>query len=524
MNRVLDLSFKPYPAHVGDSNGNIRPVFGFQPGAPIVIEPIGEQRTLTDVLSYYRLSTSMSGVQPGELFHKGLLTTKPYTTYATYYNPDEVDPWAGQYLADLPATELAGEVTIVDLEHVEPKDVIERRALADAIGDAPTRIVFLRTGYSKRRPKAPDIRYQSDSPVLSLDAARWLGESGVRVLGGDVRTFDPRYAGRGTDDVYGTLNRAGIIVVEDLANLDHVQARHGFVFVGVPLALRFARGGPARVFAVDLDDPSDFVDCTHPLDFYPKPNDDELPFIPPSSTIPLDDIGDYPNPWPGRIEPRDDQQKTQRTARLIPFRLRGPGTSVIGDEMYIEYGHSVSTHIEGAFFDPWGRHGVPEEILRRYVRMPADRLIGEGCILDLSELVGGNQQIDYTHLKRADPGLKEGDICVLRADMTEWEFYGPVSKTPGLSPDAAKWLVEKKIRALVLDFVVEKSDPVSTNPAVKYTPNKIHYFLHKNDIPVVEWAANLKTIRKDRFVIAMCALQASHHGGFPVHIFAVERW
>jgi kynurenine formamidase len=239
----------------------------------------------------------------------------------------------------------------------------------------------------------------------------------------------------------------------------------------------------------------------------------------------LDDLGDYPNPWPGRIEPREDQGKTQRATRLFPFRLIDPTGRAFGNDMYLEYGHGTGTHIEGAFFDPWGRHGVPDEILRRYVRMPADRLVGEACLLDLSESIGPLQQIDYMHLRNVDPGLKSGDICVLRADITDWYFYGAApGKTPGLSPDAARWLVDKGIRALVLDFAVEKSDPVSANPAIKYTPNKIHYFLHKNDIPIVEWAVNMKNLRKNRFMMAMCALQASHQGGFPAQIFAVEKW
>ncbi len=527
MYRGVDLTFKPYPAPVGNGEGVIRPVMGYRPGPPILHEPLNEERTLADVLSYYRVSTSMSGIQPGEIFSKGLLTTKPYTTYATFENQNEGELWGAQYLAELSPEDLTGAFTLVDMTGVAAGEVISAQRLKAAVGSpVPTRILFLRTDYSKRRPQRPTAEYFTQSPTLAPEAAQWLTTLGIRVLGTDLRTVDPRYAGRADDDVYGILNHSGIVVIDDLCNLDAIQPEHDLAIVGIPLPIRWVLGGPARVFAVNMNEPTDFIDCSHSLDTYPQlETDDSHPFVLPESNIALNDIGDYPNPWPGRIEPREDQGMTQKAARLTPFRFLDPSGKPFGREMYIEYGHGTGTHIECAFFDPWGRHGVPDEVMRRYVRIPKDRLVSEACLLDLSEEVGPLQQIDYTHLRRVDPGLKRGDICVLRADITDWYFYGSApGKTPGLSPDAAKWLVDKGIRALVLDFAAEKSDPMPSTPVIKYTPNKIHYFLHKNDIPIVEWTVNMKNIRKDRFTMAICAMPASHQGGFPSQVFAIEKW
>jgi kynurenine formamidase len=327
-------------------------------------------------------------------------------------------------------------------------------------------------------------------------------------------------------DVYSLLNRAGVVAVDDLCNLDQIRPEHNFVFIGFPLSIRWVVGGPARVFAVNMNEPTDFIDCSHPLDTFPQlPPEHGYPFMPPETKVALNDIGDYPNPWPGRIDPREDQGMTMRATRLSPFRFLDGAGREFGNDMYIEYGHGTGTHIEAAFFDPWGRHAVPDEILRRYVRIPKDRLVAQACLLDLSEEIGPLQQIDYTHLRRTDPGLKPGDICVMRVDITDWYFYGAApGKTPGLSPDAAKWLVDKGIRALVVDFAVEKSDPMPSSNLIKYTPNKIHYFLHKNNIPVIEWAVNLKNLRRDRFTLAVCSMPASHQGGFPAHVFAIEKW
>ncbi|NPV54898.1 MAG: hypothetical protein HPY71_15515 [Firmicutes bacterium] len=528
MYRIIDLTFRPYPAPLGNGDALMRPAYGYIPGAPILYEPISEHRTIADILGYYDTTHVMSGVQPGEIFTKGTLTTKPYATYVTYYNPEQKDPWEPKYISDIPATDLVGEYTLLDLrEKVKPTGEITARLLKESSnGGIKTRILIIRTDYSKRRPPRPNPKYFQESPVLSMEAAEWLVSQGIRILASDVRTLDPRYASRSTEDIYGYLNRNGILVVEDLANLDVVEEHHDLFFVGFPLPIKTAIGGPARVFAVNMKNPTDFVDCSHTLDVYPDPIPDyDLPFIPPKTTRKLNEIGDYPNPLPGRIEPREQQGTTSKTARLTPFRMIDTAGNIIGDDMYIEYGHGTGTHIEAAFFDPWGRHAVPEEILRRYVRIPADRLVGEACLLDLSGSVGPLQQIDSMHLREADPGLRQGDIAVIRVDITDWYFYGSnPGMTPGLSPDAAMYLVEKGIRCLVLDFAVERTDPIPSSPIIKYTPNKIHYFLHKNDVPIVEWAVNLKLLRKTRFVLAIMALPASHQGGFPAHVIAVEKW
>ena len=105
---------------------------------------------------------------------------------------------------------------------------------------------------------------------------------------------------------------------------------------------------------------------------------------------------------------------TQKTARLTPFKVLGGEGEAICDDMYIEYGHATGTHIEAAYYDPWGRHAVPEEIMKRYVRIPKDRLVAEACFLDLSTVVGPLQQIDSMHLRDADPGLKEPEDAKMR--------------------------------------------------------------------------------------------------------------
>ncbi|QQO10688.1 cyclase family protein [Breznakiella homolactica] len=528
MKRIIDLSMRPLPAPVGNGEALVRPSLSVVPQPELLREPVSKERSMSEILSYYEFNHVMSGVQAGEIFTKGILTTKPYTTCATYYNGKFTENRRPQYLADLTSDHLVGHYTLIDLsDSVQPKTVITADMLKAVMPKKKAeRILVIRTGYSKNRPAEPSEKYLTDSPVLSADAAELIAASGVYSVAIDIRCMDGRYTGASGDNIHGILNSNGILVVEDLTNLQDIKPSHDWIFIGIPLPIRGVSGGAARVFAVNMKKPTDFVDCSHELESYPdNPYDYDLPFEPPVTKRRLDEFGDYPNVLPGRIEPREIQGITQKTARLTPFSIVNDKQETIANEMYMEYGHGTGTHIEAAFYDPWGRHCVPEEVLKRYVRIPRDRLVANACLLDLSTVVGPNQMIDSTHLRDADPGLKKGDIAVIRADYCDWFFYGTVSASgPGLSPDAGMYLLEKGIRALVCDFAVEKSDPVSSNPAIKYTPNKVHYLLHKNDIPVVEWVCNLKLIKKKQFTMAICCLPASHQGGFPAHVFAVEDW
>lgn len=524
---------KPYSCPEGYSLAAVQPVVGFEdPETPILTEPLSRSRNLATLLSYNRRRLSMLGVQPGETFNYGTITTKPHGTHLTFDNRKRAGAAEYRCASDLPADRLVGKLAVIDLSaSVGPRQEIGVDHLApheEAIRAA--KVVFLRTDYSRRhRRQEPTLEYYLDSPTLQPAAATWLAERGVGVVGADVRTLDPRYAGRpAAESVHELLNAAGIVVVEDLANLDQLTSQHDYAIIGLPLGIRGVTGGPARVFAINRQDPTTFVDCTHELEYYPDRVTDEIPFVPPETTLEsLQDIGDYPNPIPGRIDPRELQEQVARQTRLTPFNIYHPELGVIGQEMYIQYGHSTTTHIEAAFFDPWGRHYVPDEIMRRYVRMPAEKLIGPAVLVDLGDMVGPGQQIDAGHLKAADPGVQEGDIVFIRTDITDWYYYGSdvnIGITPGLSPDAAHWLVDKGIRSLVLDSPsVERSDPISAS-GVRHTSNKIHYLLHRNDIPLVEWGVRFHHLRKDRFIAAIMALPVSHQGCFPAHLIAIEEW
>lgn len=83
--------------------------------------------------------------------------------------------------------------------------------------------------------------------------------------------------------------------------------------------------------------------------------------------------------------------------------------------------------------------------------LPLDRLFGNGVVLSVPR-----KRFDVVtarDLASADPGVGQGDVVVI---VTGWhrkysdslEYYG---ESPGLSADAARWLVEKECRMVAVD-------------------------------------------------------------------------
>src|SRR4030042_1997529 len=101
MDRIIDLSMKAYATPEGYAAAAVNPKIGFEvPETPILTEPIGKTRNLASILAYNRWRLSMMGVQPGETFNYGVITTKPHGTYLTFFNPEANGRFAWKYASD----------------------------------------------------------------------------------------------------------------------------------------------------------------------------------------------------------------------------------------------------------------------------------------------------------------------------------------------------------------------------------------------------------------------------------------
>jgi len=136
-----------------------------------------------------------------------------------------------------PLERLAGSAAVVDVPcgRIEPADLApasERVRSAD--------FLFLRSGWSGPLDPAALNR-----PWLTAEAAQWIVDSGVRVLGIDCFDFDvgPEYLG------HKTLLEADVLIVEGLANLQALGEIEPLVLVA-PLPLVGTPAAPCRVFAI----------------------------------------------------------------------------------------------------------------------------------------------------------------------------------------------------------------------------------------------------------------------------------
>jgi arylformamidase len=147
-----------------------------------------------------------------------------------------------------------GVVTSADLERCEPRLQGER-------------MILLHTGYG--RHFETDYHTYYEQPYLSLEAADWLIEHKVELVGIDGHTVDKPYSIRSTafvpnvpverrsispagpesESVHERLMKKNILIVEHMANLDKVMGKR-FTLCTLPLKLRGGDGSPARCIAI----------------------------------------------------------------------------------------------------------------------------------------------------------------------------------------------------------------------------------------------------------------------------------
>jgi len=129
------------------------------------------------------------------------------------------------------------QITVADFEAARPRV---------RPGDA----VLLHAGWAERWG-TPDY---ARNPSLTVEAAQWLVDAGVRMLAVDFATPDLAHEARevGFDwPVHQILLGQGVLICEHLAAVAHLDGRRvETIFAGLPI--RSADGAPARVLARPL--------------------------------------------------------------------------------------------------------------------------------------------------------------------------------------------------------------------------------------------------------------------------------
>lgn len=138
---------------------------------------------------------------------------------------------------------LIGECQVVDLTGIQGREitVLDIKSVGMKEGD---RILFKTTNSSLLQ----NSEFTSDYVSLSAEAAQYLIENGVRLVGTDYLGIEKR----GAEDhpTHKTLLSAGVVIVEGLNLLSTEEGRYELICA--PLLIPGADGAPARVFLRDL--------------------------------------------------------------------------------------------------------------------------------------------------------------------------------------------------------------------------------------------------------------------------------
>lgn len=165
-------------------------------------------------------------------------------------------------------------------------------------------------------------------------------------------------------------------------------------------------------------------------------------------------------------------------------------------------------------------------------QIPLDRLIGPAVVVDVSAAVtrtGADYLVaarDFTHWEAAHGAIPQGAIVLVRtgwgARWPDRARYLGTTKTgqeavaelhfPGIAPEAARWLVGRKVRAVGID-----------TPSLDYGQSQTfgtHVLLLGENIPGLENLANLERLpAAGAFVIALPMKIGGGSGG-PLRIVA----
>jgi kynurenine formamidase len=164
----------------------------------------------------------------------------------SHFDPDAPDATIGR----MPLELFYGPAICLDVKGHAPRTDITGDDLDRALERSgqelrPGDILLLHTGTWNRYAGSPE--YLTEQPGLDDSGAQWIVDQQVKTFGVDCST--PDNPASKTYPVHLMGRRTHITHYENLANLDQVVNTR-FVFVGFPLKLRDAHGGPTRAVAL----------------------------------------------------------------------------------------------------------------------------------------------------------------------------------------------------------------------------------------------------------------------------------
>lgn len=190
--------------------------------------------------------------------------------------------------------------------------------------------------------------------------------------------------------------------------------------------------------------------------------------------------------------------------------------------------HTFAEHrVQSSTFKMFAHFGTHVDAPRHFIpggatidQVAPQRLMGRGAVFDLSDF-DSYRAIDSSVLGDRDPGLAPNDIAILRTDWTDrkWGANDFHSNAPFLTGDAALWLVDHQVKAVVYDFPEEeiiRKDEWDGKDAI------VHHTLLGNDIYNIEYVVHLSRISTPFVGIIAMPLPLVALDGAPARVLAFE--
>jgi len=146
-------------------------------------------------------------------------------------------------------------------------------------------------------------------------------------------------------------------------------------------------------------------------------------------------------------------------------------------------------------------------------QIPVGRFISRATLIKIAK--AADELITTSEIEASKVKILEGNSIVF---STSWEnevdndYY--FSHSPGLSEDAAEYLINKKVNAVCTDSPSIDRGLDSNFPAHKLLLNK--------EILIVENLCNLSKIDKQNFTLIMIPLKLSGASGSPIRAIATD--
>ena len=177
------------------------------------------------------------------------------------------------------------------------------------------------------------------------------------------------------------------------------------------------------------------------------------------------------------------------------------------------------THIESKF------HFYEDG--RTIEQVPLEWFINDGVVIDMMHKEPG-EGVTAADLEKAQSDIRSGDTVIIRTGWTDKcfgtrEFW---EKMIYLDEDACDWLLERKPRALMQDFMTDIKPLNVCNccgglvPESKWEPN--HFKFLGADMLLIEWCTNLGAIKNQRVRVIALPLKIRGTEGGPARVVVEE--